>query len=178
MMNPISTDSLVLRDFAAHDAEALFEYLHQPTASCFLDLALDSIQAAAAEAVKRAAAGEYIAICMKDSGTLIGDLYALQENDTYSIGWNLNPRFSGKGYALEAASALVRHLFTDRNARRLYAYVETTNKASEKLCLKLGMRLEGVFKDFVSFRNDDNGEPVYEDTMQYALLRKEWVPSA
>lgn len=177
-MNPIETESLVLRDFIAHDAQALFEYLHKPIASCFFDLALESVQAASAEAIKRAAEGEYIAICLKGSGVLIGDLYAVQEHDTFSIGWNLNSRFSGQGYAFEAAKGLVHHLFTERNARRLYAYVETTNKASEKLCTKLGMRREGVFKEFVSFRNGEDGKPVYEDTMQYALLRKEWTQPA
>lgn len=126
-------------------------------------------------AIKRAVTDEYVAVCLKDSGQLIGDLFALPESDnTFCIGWNLNPRFSGHGYALEAAQTLLDHLFTDQHARRLYAYVETTNTASEKLCLKLGMRREGVFKEFVSFQNDVNGKAVYEDTMQYALLRKEW----
>ncbi|WP_267886152.1 hypothetical protein [Vitreoscilla massiliensis] len=36
------------------------------------------------------------------------------------------------------------------------------------------MRREGIFKEFVFFRNDATGKPVYKDTMQYALLRKEW----
>lgn len=173
-MNAIETERLMLRAFTAQDAEPLFEYLHKPTASCFFDLALENIEAGRAEAIKRAAEGNYLAVCLKDSGVLIGDLFAEQEDDTFSIGWNLNPRFAGQGYAFEATEALVRHLFTERSARRLYAYVETTNKASEKLCLKLGMRLEGVFKEFVSFQNDAEGKPLYEDTMQYALLRKEW----
>jgi ribosomal-protein-alanine N-acetyltransferase len=75
----------------------------------------------------------------------------------------------------EAAAALFAHLFTDRGARRLYAYVEDTNIASRKLCEKLGMRQEGVFKEFVSFRTDDSGAPFYENTMQYALLQREWL---
>lgn len=39
------------------------------------------------------------------------------------------------------------------------------------------MRQEGVFKEFVSFRNDGDGNPVYENTMQYAILRREWSPA-
>lgn len=174
-MNPIETERLVLRNFHQTDGAALFAYLHQPVASCFFELAVQDTQAATLVAQQRAAQDDYIAVCLKHSGQLIGDLFALPEGDTFSVGWNFNPQFAGQGYACEAAKVLVRHLFAQRNARRLYAYVETTNTASEKLCLKLGMRREGVFKEFVSFKNDAQGHPVYEDTMQYALLRKEWV---
>lgn len=173
-MSHIETERLVLRCFMAQDAVQLFEYLHEPTASCFLSLALSDLEAATTEAIKRAEGEDFVAVCLKGSGELIGDLFAIPEGDTYCIGWNLNPRFSNNGFASEAAMTVINHLFTEKDARRLYAYVETTNKASIRLCEKLGMRREGVFKEFVSFRSDPAGKPIYEDTMQYALLRKEW----
>ncbi|WP_316189595.1 hypothetical protein [Bradyrhizobium sp. SZCCHNS1054] len=37
------------------------------------------------------------------------------------------------------------------------------------------MRREGVFIEFVSFTNDDAGNPIYENTVQYAILRREWM---
>ena len=58
--------------------------------------------------------------------------------------------------------------------RRIYAYVEDYNLSSQRLCEKLGMRREGLFKVFVSFVNDEDGVPIYENTMQYAMLKKEW----
>ena len=33
-----------------------------------------------------------------------------------------------------------------------------------------------MFIEFVSFTNDDAGNPIYENTMQYAILRREWMP--
>lgn len=36
------------------------------------------------------------------------------------------------------------------------------------------MRREGLFLDFISFVNDSNGNPLYENTYQYAILRREW----
>jgi RimJ/RimL family protein N-acetyltransferase len=173
-MTSIETERLVLRGFVPQDAAHLLEYLHQPTADCFLSLALPDLVAAAAEAEKRAAGEDYIGVCLKESGVLIGDVFATPEEDTFSIGWNFNPRFAGKGYAFEAAVATVNHLFTLKNARRLYAYVESTNTSSMRLCEKLGMRREGVFKEYISFTTDSEGNPVYVDTMQYAVLRKEW----
>jgi hypothetical protein len=36
------------------------------------------------------------------------------------------------------------------------------------------MRQEGMFMEFVSFVNDVEGNPIYENTMQWAVLKKEW----
>jgi len=173
-MEPVETERLLLRNFRGGDAAGLFEYLHAPVAGCFLSLALEDMGDARAEAERRGKDDEYIAVCLKGSDRLVGDLFAVQEDDTFSVGWNFNPAFAGTGYAFEAATALFAHLFTTRHARRLYAYVEDHNLPSRRLCEKLGMRREGLFKEFVTFRNDDAGYPVYENTMQYAILRKEW----
>lgn len=174
-MDTIETTRLVLRPFAPGDAADLLAYLHQPVASCFLSLALADLQAAQEEAAARSQNEHSVAVCLRSSGQLIGDLFAEPEDDTVSVGWNFNPAFFGQGYAHEAAAALFAHLFTVRAARRLYAYVEDTNTASQRLCERLGMRQEGLFKEFISFRNDASGTPLYENTLQYALLRHEWV---
>ncbi len=174
-MEVIQTERLVLRRFTKRDAADLFEYLHEPVASCFLSLALADIRDAEREALERSMHDRSIAVCLRTSGKLIGDLFAEPEDDTFSVGWNFNPRFGGKGYAYEAAAALFTHLFTQRAARRLYAYVEETNTSSQRLCEKLGMRQEGLFREFISFRKDESGVPIYENTMQYALLRREWL---
>lgn len=185
-MKTITTDRLILRRFEASDAEALFSYLRAPTASCFFSLKLDNLKAAQEEVLKRADSDESVAVCLKDTGQLVGDLFTHADpklpwdtepaigSDTVSVGWNFNPSFGGKGYAFEAARALCADLFTNQSARRLYAYVEDHNGPSRRLCEKLGMREEGVFREFVSFQKDDAGNPIYENTMQYAILRHEW----
>ena len=65
--------------------------------------------------------------------------------------------------------------FNVKNIRRIYAYTEDYNLSSQRLCEKLGMRREGMFMEFVSFVNDEDGVPIYENTMQYAILKKEWI---
>ncbi|WP_026784029.1 GNAT family N-acetyltransferase [Pleomorphomonas koreensis] len=173
-MNTIETDRLVLRNFRTEDAGDLFAYLHQPVANCFLSLKLEDIGSAEAETETRSKSDEYLAVCLKDTGKLIGDLFAIPEEDTWSVGWNFNPAFGGAGYASEAARALFDYLFTVKEARRLYAYAEDHNIASQRLCERLGMRKEGLFKEFVSFTTDARGAPIFENTLQYAILRKEW----
>ena len=86
----------------------------------------------------------------------------------------LNDKYQGKGYAYEAAQAFFDYLFKERGVRRIYAYTEDNNIASQHLCEKLGMRQEGLFKEFISFVKNPDGTPHYENTYQYAVLRKEW----
>ncbi|CCJ05622.1 GNAT family N-acetyltransferase [Methylocystis sp. SC2] len=175
-MNVIETDRLILRNFRQGDATDLFAYLRQPRSNCFASLRLADLNAAQAEVEARSSSDEHIAVCLRSSDRLIGDLFCVHEPpDTYSVGWNFNADFGGAGYASEAARALFDCLFKVKRARRLYAYVEEDNIASQRLCERLGMRNEGLFREFVSFVTDDDGAPIFENTMQYAILRKEWT---
>ena len=79
-----------------------------------------------------------------------------------------------EGYAYEAAQAFFDYLFQEKGARRIYAYTEDYNLPSQKLCERLGMRREGLFLEFVTFVSDEDGNPIYENTYQYAILKKEW----
>ena len=36
------------------------------------------------------------------------------------------------------------------------------------------MRQEGLFREFVTFVNDADGNPIYENTIQWAILKREW----
>ena len=36
------------------------------------------------------------------------------------------------------------------------------------------MNEEGLFQEFVSLVNNPDGTPLYENTYQYAILKKEW----
>ena len=75
-------------------------------------------------------------------------------------------------YAFEAAKAFFDYLFYQKGGRRIYAYTEDDNLSSQKLCKKLGMRQEGLFREFVTFVNDEDGKPIYENAMQWAILKR------
>ena len=181
----IETKRLILRPFHETDAEDVFEYLKQPLVNCFANMKLNSIDEAKEEVAKREKETEYyFAIVLKENGKVIGEIEAYPqrtapdeeyaERDTFSPCWMLNKDYHGKGYAYEAAQAFFAYLFEEKNARRIYAYTEDYNISCQKLCEKLGMRREGTFMEFVSFVCDENGNPIYENTMQYAMLKKEW----
>ena len=181
----IETERLILRPFTVGDAEDVFEYLREPMVNCFACMKLNSLEEAGQETAKREKETEYLfAIVLKETGKVIGEIDAYPETpapseekavlDTFSPCWMLNKDYHGKGYAYEAAHAFFEYLFRQKGARRIYAYTEEDNLPSQRLCEKLGMRREGMFLEFVSFVNDVNGDTVYENTLQYAILKKEW----
>ena len=182
----IETERLILRPFRESDAADVFEYLREPVVNCFANMKLNSLEEAKEEMKKRVGETEYyFAIVLKDADKVIGEIDAYPEHgephntsspfDTFSPCWMLNDVYQGKGYAYEAAHAFFDYLFREKGARRIYAYTEDYNLPSQHLCEKLGMRREGLIKEFVSFVNNPDGTPHYENTIQYAVLKKEWL---
>ncbi|WPC41198.1 GNAT family protein [Clostridium sp. JS66] len=171
----LKTDRLIIRDFDKKDAAGLYEFLEHPPVHCFMSEKLDSLYEAEKEVERRGKEGEHFAVCLSDTDSIIGDVFAIKEEpDTYSVGWNFNLKYGKSGYATEAAKALIDFLFNN-DARRIYAYAEDDNIQSQKLCERLGMRKEGLFIDFISFVNNPDGTPYYENTYQYAILKREWM---
>jgi len=182
----METDRLILRPFQKEDAKDILEYLEKPIVNCFSCMKLHSLEEAQKAVRQRSEDGECtFAIVLKATSKVIGEISAYPESsqpdaaenfvkDTFSPCWMLNPVYHGKGYAYEAAKAFFDYLFHEKNARRIYAYTEDNNLPSQHLCEKLGMRREGLFREFVSFVSDADGNPIYENTVQYAILKKEW----
>ena len=172
-MRQLVTDRLILRNFREADAQAYYECYCNPRANCFMPEKVGTIDAAKKEVLIRSTSDSFIAMSLKGDDRLIGDLFwEKEEPDTFSVGWQINSEHEGLGYAFEGARALLEHLFAEMGARRIYAYAEDDNRRSQRLCVKLGMRQEGCFREFISFVNNDDGSPKYENTFQYALLKR------
>lgn len=182
----IETDRLILRPFCSEDRDDVFEYLKAPMVNCFACMKVHFLEEAQKAVMERAEDAEYtFAIVLKATGKVIGEINTHPESsqpdkaenfaeDTFSPCWMLHANYHGKGYAYEAAKAFFDYLFYQKGARRIYVYTEDYNLSSQHLCEKLGMRREGLFREFVSFINDAEGNPIYENTYQYAILKKEW----
>ena len=191
-MSTIETERLLLRPFRESDAADVLEYLSGPLPHCFAGLKLNTLDEARAEVAKRGEDMEYcFAIVLKETGRVIGEIdaqpsdyrppmlcsrdTALPPPDTFTPSIILNAAYHGGGYAYEAGYAFYDYLFMRKGVRRLYVYVDDYNARSQHLCEKLGLRREGLFREFVSFVDGADGKPVYENTIQYALLKREWM---
>jgi len=69
----------------------------------------------------------------------------------------------GSGYATEAATAMIGHVFAHSSLDRIYATIDPDNAPSIKVAEKLGFRLVGLVKD------EDQRSIRY-----YALEREQW----
>lgn len=83
-------------------------------------------------------------LSLKKEPTLIGicGLFQRDNLDDPDIGFALLPNYCGKGFATEAARAVVAHARDDLGLRRLTAIVSPENVASVALLEKLGMSFE------------------------------------
>ena len=55
--------------------------------------------------------------------------------------WVIDPEQQRRGYATEAAQAMVQHAFTHLRLKRIIATTEYTNIASQGVMRRLGMRV-------------------------------------
>ncbi|MGV8911300.1 MAG: GNAT family N-acetyltransferase [Rhodoglobus sp.] len=103
---------------------------------------------------------------------VIGTLYfkiESAEDSNAEIGWALHPNFQGKGFAREAASALLDLSFDELNLHRVFANLDPRNDDSVRLCLALGMRHEAHHVEDMWFKG------AWADTGIYAILDREWA---
>jgi RimJ/RimL family protein N-acetyltransferase len=85
------------------------------------------------------------------------------------IGWALGVDYRGRGYATEAATALMVYSFTSLGLHRLQAGTLVRNEDSWRVMERLGMRREAWFRE-VKFEDG-----AWQDMVIYAALADEWL---
>ncbi len=172
----ITTPRLMIRRFLPSDAAELHEYLSDQQVVKYEPYDPLSYAECVKEAQRRAYDDGFWAVCLKDSGKLIGNIYfARQEYEAFELGFVFNAAYQGKGYAYESAKAVMEYAFLSLGARRIIAMCNPDNSKSWSLLERLGLRREGHFKQNVYFRKDEHGHPIWQDTFVYAILAKEWL---
>lgn len=169
-------DRLIIRRFKETDWEDLYEYLSDEEVVRFEPYEIFSKEAAKEEAVRRVNDCDFYAVCLKEDGKLIGNLYLGKcDFNTFELGYVFNKKYHKKGYAYESGRALIDDAFRNQGARRVIAMCSTNNISSWKLLERLKMRREGLLLQNVSFKKDSSGEPIWFDTYEYAILKSEWI---
>ena len=114
----------------------------------------------------------HFAITLRAGGELIGaiGIDVEPEHARAELGYWIGVPYWGRGYATEAAAALVTRAFEVLGLQRVFAYHFTTNPASGRVLQKIGMRHEGTRRKHT--RKWDE----YPDSECYAILRAEWRP--
>ncbi len=112
-----------------------------------------------------------LAITLKTSGELIGNCgIRMRSVDAHEadIGYELDPRHWGQGYATEAARAMMVFGFTHFHLHRIWSWCIADNVGSAHVLEKLGMRQEGRLRENEYYKGR------WWDTLMYAVLEDEW----
>lgn len=123
----------------------------------------------------------WAAVTLRDNGEIVGLSglanvhFEAKFTPSVEIGWRLLPDHWGKGYASEAARALVAHGFQDLGLTDIVAFAVPANSASFAVMNRIGMHPEPEFDFDMPFPAGD-----YEHLRRHAfyrITRQQWAAS-
>jgi len=151
----IDTERLYLRRAALEDADFIYALLNSPSWIQFIgdkgifstEKAIGYIQNSLWNSYDKNGFG-LLVVCLKANDTPLGLCGFLQRDylEHPDIGFAFLPSFEGKGFAFEAASAVMSHGASHLNLKRVYAICMETNEKSVRLLNRLGFQKTDVIK--------------------------------
>jgi ribosomal-protein-alanine N-acetyltransferase len=175
---PLITSRLVLRELRLSDAVAVARHAGDRRVSRFLlgvptpyPTSLAARWIATRIAWWSAGRGVTLAVARRASPEILLGTVSLRRfvrDRRAELGYWLAAETWGKGFATEAAGALVDCGFRELSLERIYAQVLEGNRASCRVLEKLGMTPEGTRR-----RHVRKGRRLY-DVEMYGMLSDEW----
>lgn len=166
----IETPRVILRRYKETDLEDLHQYLSDPEVVRFEPYRPMDMEQTKAELQRRISSDEMIAVELKDTGRLIGNVYlGRRDFKALELGFVFNRGYWGKGLASESCRAVIDKAFAD-GAHRIFAECDPENENSWRLLEALGFCREGHLFQNVYFWTDENGSPLWKDTYIYGKL--------
>ena len=90
-------------------------------------------------------------VVLKSERRMIGECgitYIPDHGTDVEIAWIYNKAYHGKGYATEAARAVMDYAFTEVRLPYIYALIERANAASIAVANKLGMQFDRIIRAY------------------------------
>lgn len=168
----IETERLILRRFCKSDLQDLYEYLSDEEVVRFEPYKPMDWQEVENTLDWRMSTEEMMAVELKSSGKMIGNVYLGKGDfEARELGFVFNRHYWGQGYALESCRAVLKRAFVS-GVHRIYAECDPNNMASWRLLERLGFSREGHLRENVYFWKDEGGNPIWKDTLVYAILNE------
>jgi RimJ/RimL family protein N-acetyltransferase len=176
---PVRTARLDLRPHRGDDLEDLLAFHSQPEVVRYVPWPVrDREQARIALETKLAQGvvtepGQWLVLAMevRRTSTVIGEVLLKWESETSrqgEIGFVVHRAHQGRGFALEAARAVLRLGFNDLGLHRIVALCIDANVDSVRLLRRLGMQQEAHLRDNVFFKGE------WADQLVFGVLEDEW----
>ena len=159
----IETDRLILTRLRYEEAEEIFySYASKPEATRYLSFPTHQTMGDTRNFVIYAVSAwnsgdEYVyGIRLKEEYRFIGTIGAINDDGKVHFGYCVSPTQWGRGYATEAALALVSLLKQEKHVHRIWAFADAENPASHHVLLKCGLVEEARLIKWFRFINQDN----------------------
>jgi Acetyltransferases, including N-acetylases of ribosomal proteins len=177
----LTTERLILREFVEEDWKAVLEYQSDPLYLRYYAWT-GRTQAEVQEFVGWFLASQQecpraklqLAVTLREDNRLIGNC-GVRINDVVlregNIGYELDPRYWGNGFATEAAREIVRFGFEDLGLHRIWSWCVADNIGSARVLEKIGFRQEGCLREKEFYKDR------WWDQRVFALLDHEWKSS-
>jgi [ribosomal protein S5]-alanine N-acetyltransferase len=172
----LHTERLTLREFVESDWRSVLAYQRDPRylryyegddrtesdARAFVQRFLD--QQAEVPRIK-------VQLAITLDGVVVGNVGLRRQSEAARVadlGYELAPERWGRGYATEAARAMLDWGFRELDLHRVWAHCLAENVASARVLEKLGMRGEG------RLRRHEQLKGRWWDVLHFGILREEW----
>jgi RimJ/RimL family protein N-acetyltransferase len=174
---PIVTERLLLRPLTLADAPAIHTYQSREDVCRYIPYSprsLDEVTtwlSSARSSLDEPGQAILLAVVRAADNLLIGDVmlaWRSAEHGTGEIGYVLDPRHTGNGYATEATSALLQLGFDGLKLHRIIARIDARNLASAAVLQRIGMRQEAYLRENEWFKG------AWSDEIDFAVLASEW----
>ena len=167
----LETERLILREMNEQDFAALYRVLADPDIMCHYPYPFDEDRVKGWIAKNRERYRVFgfglWAVCLKESGEMIGDcgitMQLINGQIRPEIGYHIRSDQQGKGYAKEAAMGVRDWTFRSTPFGVVYSYMKAANLPSRRTAAAYGCREVDAYVDEEK-----------EITKVYALTREEW----
>ncbi|WP_349408535.1 GNAT family protein [Pseudalkalibacillus sp. SCS-8] len=174
------TDRLVLRKAREEDIHDIYEYASEQEISRYtpwnFHKTIDTTQKLVEiiqDNYNNDKESDWV-IELKENNKVIGLCGFVRWNKHHNrieVAYSLSRSHWGKGYTTEAVEQLVKFGFENMQLNRIEAKVSQENSASIKVLEKLGMKPEGILRDYW-FKNGE-----YTTVQTYSVIKSDWVNS-
>ena len=171
----IQTPRLLLRRHTADDAKPIFEtYAQDPEVTRFMTWhphrRVEDTHAFLEYCDRAWAARDAFpwVIVQREDGRLVGGIEARVDRHRVEFGYVIARAAWGRGYATEAARAIVRLALDAPGIQRVWAYVDCENVASARVLEKAGLTREGCLRKWYV----PSGFGVPRDVWSYAVVKE------
>lgn len=155
-MTFLETQRLRLRNVCPKDADIIYDYRNNPICAQYQrdqtkDFAgIVTLIDRRKDDVMSVDAAFLVAVALKDSDELVGEIVVMPNDGTISLGYTFSYRHHRKGYAFESLSALIEMLHVRYPGWDFISFTDRQNHPSMNLLKKLGYKDMGYIPSMES----------------------------